>query len=290
MTITATNHGPDPAPLHLLPQLWFRNTWAWGRDDRIATLHAPAPARRATSGLRRGGGRPRLPRPVLPQADGGGTDGSPDACSCSATTRPTSERLFGAARNAVARTPRTAIDRAGRARRPLGAVNPADAGTKAAFWYRFDAVPPGETVTRPAAAGRRTRRRPAPSATARRRRRATADAEADEFYDRSSTRACPTRTGTSPAAPTPGCCGASSSTATTSTSGSDGDPTADPGAGAAGARAGRPQHRLAARRPRRRHLDAGRVGVPLVRRLGPRLPRRSRWRTSTRPSPRSSWC
>src|SRR5437899_510074 len=31
--ITATNHGPDPAPLHLLPTLWFRNTWAWRRDD-----------------------------------------------------------------------------------------------------------------------------------------------------------------------------------------------------------------------------------------------------------------
>ena len=32
--ISATNRGPDPAPLHLLPTLWFRNTWAWGRDDR----------------------------------------------------------------------------------------------------------------------------------------------------------------------------------------------------------------------------------------------------------------
>ena len=31
--IIATNRGPDPAPLHLLPTLWFRNTWAWGYDD-----------------------------------------------------------------------------------------------------------------------------------------------------------------------------------------------------------------------------------------------------------------
>ncbi len=29
--ITVTNRGPDRAPLHLLPTLWFRNTWAWGR-------------------------------------------------------------------------------------------------------------------------------------------------------------------------------------------------------------------------------------------------------------------
>jgi hypothetical protein len=29
--ITVANRGPDPARLHLLPSLWFRNTWAWGR-------------------------------------------------------------------------------------------------------------------------------------------------------------------------------------------------------------------------------------------------------------------
>ena len=28
--ITATNRGSDPAPLHLLPTLWLRNTWGWG--------------------------------------------------------------------------------------------------------------------------------------------------------------------------------------------------------------------------------------------------------------------
>jgi len=28
--ITVTNRGPDAARLHLLPTLWFRNTWSWG--------------------------------------------------------------------------------------------------------------------------------------------------------------------------------------------------------------------------------------------------------------------
>ena len=32
--ITATNRGPHPADLHLLPSLWFRNTWSWGKDLR----------------------------------------------------------------------------------------------------------------------------------------------------------------------------------------------------------------------------------------------------------------
>ena len=29
MRITAHNRGPEEAVLHLIPQLWFRNTWSW---------------------------------------------------------------------------------------------------------------------------------------------------------------------------------------------------------------------------------------------------------------------
>ncbi len=36
--IGATNHGPEAATLHLLPTLWFRNTWSWGHDDRRPLL------------------------------------------------------------------------------------------------------------------------------------------------------------------------------------------------------------------------------------------------------------
>jgi mannosylglycerate hydrolase MGH1-like protein len=32
--IAMTNRGPEAAPVHLLPTLWFRNTWSWGIDDR----------------------------------------------------------------------------------------------------------------------------------------------------------------------------------------------------------------------------------------------------------------
>jgi hypothetical protein len=31
--ISAHNRGPEVATLQLLPTLWFRNTWSWGRDD-----------------------------------------------------------------------------------------------------------------------------------------------------------------------------------------------------------------------------------------------------------------
>ena len=32
LRISVTSHGPEAASIHLLPTLWFRNTWAWGRD------------------------------------------------------------------------------------------------------------------------------------------------------------------------------------------------------------------------------------------------------------------
>jgi len=38
--ISATNRGPQTATLDLLPTLWFRNTWSWGRDDRRPELRA----------------------------------------------------------------------------------------------------------------------------------------------------------------------------------------------------------------------------------------------------------
>ena len=38
--IAATNRGPDPAPIHLLPTFWFRNTWTWGLDDRRPEVRA----------------------------------------------------------------------------------------------------------------------------------------------------------------------------------------------------------------------------------------------------------
>ena len=41
--ISAINRGPDAAVLHLLPSLWFRNTWSWGRDDRRPVAHKTIP-------------------------------------------------------------------------------------------------------------------------------------------------------------------------------------------------------------------------------------------------------
>ncbi|MBH8571111.1 glucosidase [Microvirga sp. STS02] len=40
--LTIVNRGPAEATLHLLPQLWFRNTWAWGEDAYRPRLAATA--------------------------------------------------------------------------------------------------------------------------------------------------------------------------------------------------------------------------------------------------------
>nr|WP_311136566.1 hypothetical protein [Hymenobacter cellulosilyticus] len=41
--VTVHNRGPKRAPLTVLPQLWFRNTWSWGYDDARPVLRQIGP-------------------------------------------------------------------------------------------------------------------------------------------------------------------------------------------------------------------------------------------------------
>jgi hypothetical protein len=36
--LLVSNRGPEPATIHVLPTLWFRNTWSWGRDHRRPSI------------------------------------------------------------------------------------------------------------------------------------------------------------------------------------------------------------------------------------------------------------
>src|SRR6187549_1455757 len=40
MKITVANRGPEDAAIRVLPTIWFRNTWAWGRRSRHGRLEA----------------------------------------------------------------------------------------------------------------------------------------------------------------------------------------------------------------------------------------------------------
>ena len=47
--IEAFNRGPDPAPLHIIPHLWFRNTWSWRDPPGLSLRYGRA---RRAMGLR----------------------------------------------------------------------------------------------------------------------------------------------------------------------------------------------------------------------------------------------
>ena len=45
--VIATNRGPEAAPIHLIPQLWFRNDWSWGDPVDKPGAARRSPRRRA---------------------------------------------------------------------------------------------------------------------------------------------------------------------------------------------------------------------------------------------------
>ena len=68
--ITVRNRGADAAPIHLLPTLWFRNTWSWGASSGKPSLRAvdgsmPCVEARHERSRRVLVARPRRRRPAL---------------------------------------------------------------------------------------------------------------------------------------------------------------------------------------------------------------------------------
>src|SRR5215207_1094796 len=50
--IEAFNRGPDDAPLHILPHLWFRNTWGWWPEPRPEPVITSGPSGAGFTSLR----------------------------------------------------------------------------------------------------------------------------------------------------------------------------------------------------------------------------------------------
>ena len=125
--ITAHNRGPEPARLHALPTLWFRNTWSWGDEG-------PKPALRGQEGTIVAS-HPDLGEYSL------SCDGAPELLFTE--NESNAGRLWGQPNG----TPyvKDAFHRyviAG----DRGAVNPARTGTKAAAHYAVE-VPAGGCAT-----------------------------------------------------------------------------------------------------------------------------------------------
>jgi hypothetical protein len=137
MRVTVTNHGPEAAPIHVLPTVWFRNTWRWN-GRRVAPSLGPANIE-AHAAVLPVHTRKYGERVVTFEAQPG--EPPPPVLATENETNVT--RLFGIA--ADGRYFKDGIDEFvvhGRA----DAVNPAGVGTKAAAHYQL-VVPAGGAVS-----------------------------------------------------------------------------------------------------------------------------------------------
>ncbi len=129
--ITVHNRGPEAATLQLLPTLWFRNTWSWGRDDWRPSLAREADL--AGAAVIRAEHRSYGSRWLICQ----------DHPELLFTENETNyQRLFGVGN----RTPHVKDGINDYVVQGLRhAVNPLPEGTKAAVSYRAE-IPPGQSA------------------------------------------------------------------------------------------------------------------------------------------------
>ncbi|MCI0414307.1 glucosidase [bacterium] len=125
--ITATNRGPDPAELHLLPTIWFRNTWSWGVSQNKPEL------RKVKSGIE--ANHEKYGKRYLY------TEGSPELLFTENETN--AKRLFGSDNGL--RYFKDGIDEY-IVHGYKEAINPEQKGTKASAHYLLQ-LQPGETAT-----------------------------------------------------------------------------------------------------------------------------------------------
>ncbi|HZJ63029.1 MAG TPA: glucosidase [Kofleriaceae bacterium] len=142
--ITAHNRGPEAAPLHILPTLWFRNTWAWG------PVAKPEPR---ITGERDGGvcliadDRDLVPDPNMPAHYRLGVRYlyGPAADVLFTDNETHGERAYGPGHASRTRYTKDAFHRA-ICERDAAAVRPDGRGTRAALHVR-EVVPPGRCAT-----------------------------------------------------------------------------------------------------------------------------------------------
>jgi hypothetical protein len=131
--ISIENHGPDEAELHVLPTLWFRNTWRWTGSQAVPQLRLDRDA--FTVHHHRLGGY-RLE--ATPSPDGA----MPEPLFCNNETN--ARRLYGT--ETITPFPKDGINDHVVGGAPT--VDPAMRGTKAAWWYRVTVPGGGRTEIR----------------------------------------------------------------------------------------------------------------------------------------------
>jgi hypothetical protein len=127
--ITARNAGPDAATLHLLPTLWFRNTWSWEADTPRPQISRDADGALVAEHTELG------PRTLA-------SSGDPTPLFCDNETN--ARRLFGEEAAQADPYPKDGIN--DHVTRGAATVNPAQRGTKSALHHRLT-VAARESVT-----------------------------------------------------------------------------------------------------------------------------------------------
>jgi hypothetical protein len=131
MRIRLTNKGPGPVTLHVLPTVWFRNTWSWQREEVVKPEVHATPGGIVGSHKSLGG---FVVSSVLLGSASGTPTGSTDVLFCDNETNV--RKLFGSdvfAGEPATTYPKDGINDHVVEGRPT--VNPAGTGTKAAFHH-----------------------------------------------------------------------------------------------------------------------------------------------------------
>ena len=131
LRITVDNHGPEAATLHVLPTLWFRNTWSWGLpgEDEVPQIQAGVGSTLIA--------RHRQLGPLVLTGDG---VAQPLLCDNETNT----QRLYGVPGRSS--YPKDGINDHVLTGAPT--VNPERIGTKGALWYRLEVAAGGQVAIR----------------------------------------------------------------------------------------------------------------------------------------------
>ena len=125
LCITAYNRGPDSAPLHVLPGVWFRNTWSWnGMQEKPRLTQVGGTCIKASHAT--------LGEYYVH------CDGAPTILFCD--NESNAPLLWGA--SASTAYPKDSIN-ARVVNSDADAVSPAGSGTKAAAWYKSEVAANG---------------------------------------------------------------------------------------------------------------------------------------------------
>jgi hypothetical protein len=146
--IEAFNRGPDAAELHLLPQLWFRNTWGWGEKPLRQPLIQTGKSGRGFISLLAddsdADGLENLPAPYKVGLQH--LYGEADGQALFTNNESNTELLYGVTDGTAPRFSKDAFHR--HIVNGEDALNPAGRGTKSALHYRRMVPAGGSTVVR----------------------------------------------------------------------------------------------------------------------------------------------